>query len=400
MRDFFHTFDPVSFVFPIDGDCLNKYDGREAEDVLYITVKVRAAEDAELTVNGIKASYNTETRLFEAELPIYGYRTTLYAIDARNGHRADIVVYKMKDPINKFYFTVDDAIIFLYDLTKEPEQYPSMFDHPFLAPFKKANELYGANIHLNLYYEYTERCAQDFAEHKDYFNLSMMTDRYRSEWEANADWLTLSYHANANYPDKPGMVQSAAFYGESIRKVHKEIRRFAGERSLVPATTMHWGNCKLEPFRAMRDHGYKIQFASFRMVDNDSPYLSYYGRDGLGKYIRGAGVDAYNRVSDAEEGMTGRDIWVDNVEGVTYCHTDMVLNVIPLENIIPWMDTYMAARPNSGFMHPMIHEEYYYPDYVNYTPDCGERVLTAIQHLYEKGYRSVPIEELVGEYMA
>ena len=400
MRDFFHTYDPVSFVFPIDGDCLTVKDGRLEDSILYVPVKVRAAEDADLTICGIKAVYNWETRLFEAEVPLYSYRTTLSAIDAYNGYRADVVVYKMKDPINKFYFTVDDAIIFLYDLTKEPEKYPSMFDHPFLAPFKKANELYGANVHLNLYYEYNDECAKDFALHKEYFNLSMMTDRYRPEWEANAHWLTLSYHANANYPNMPGMVQSAEFYGESIRKVHKEIRRFAGEKSLVPATTMHWGNCKIGPFRAMRENGYKIQFASFRMVDNDSPYLSYYGRDGLGKYIRGAGVDAYNRVSDAEDGMTGRDMWVDNVENVIFCHTDMVLNVIDLENVESWMDAYMDARPNSGFMHPMIHEEYYYPDYIHYIPDCGERVLAAIRHLYEKGYRSVPVEELVGEYMA
>lgn len=399
MRDFFHACDPVSFVFPIDGDCLTVKDGRIEDGVLYVPVTVRAAEDAVLTISGIKAVYNPDTRLFEAEVPIYGYRTTLSAVDSLNGYRADIVVYKMKDPINKFYFTVDDAIIFLYDLTKEPEKYPSMFDHPFLAPFKKAHELYGANVHLNLYYEYTARCAEDFAEHKDYFNLTMMTDRYRSEWEANADWLTLSYHANANYPNMPGMVQSAEFYGESIRKVHKEIRRFAGEKSLVPATTMHWGNCKLGPFRAMRENGYKIQFASFRMVDNDSPYLSYYGRDGLGKYIRGAGVDAYNRPTDSEAG-SGRDMWMDNEEGVLYCHTDMVLNVIDLENVESWMDAYMEARPKSSFMHPMIHEEYYYPDYISYIPDCGERVLTAIRHLYEKGYRSVPIEELTKEYMA
>jgi len=398
MRDFFHTFDPVSFVFPIDGDCLNKYDGREAEDVLYITVKVRAADDADLTINGIKASYNTETRLFEAELPIYGYRTKLYAIDARNGYRADIVVYKMKDPINKFYFSVDDVIIFLYDLTKNPEKYPSMFDHPFLAPFKKAHDLYGANVHLNLYYEYDAVCAEDFADHKDYFNLTMMTDRYRGEWEANADWLTLSYHANANYPDMPGMIQSAEFCGENVRKVHKEIRRFAGDKSLIPATTMHWGNCKLGPFRAMRENGYKIQFESFRMVDDDSPYLSYYGRDGLGKYIRGAGVDAYNNPSDAEAG-SGRDMWKDNQEDVLFCHTDMVLNTIPLADIERWMDAYMAARPNLGSMFLMIHEEYFYPDYFNYIPDCGERVLTAVKYLHNKGFTSVPIEILTKEAM-
>ena len=107
-------------------------------------------------------------------------------------------------------------------------------------------------------------------------------------------------------------------------------------------------------------------------------------------------MDAYNRPSE-EEGGSGRDFWKDNREDIQFCHTDMVLNTIELDNVIPWMDAYMALRPNSGFMHPMIHEEYYYPDYFQYIPDCGERVLTAIGHLYEKGYRSVPIQDIVWE---
>ena len=48
-------------------------------------------------------------------------------------------------------------------------------------------------------------------------------------------------------------------------------------------------------------------------------------------------------------------------------------------------------------MHPMIHEEYYYPDYKAYIPDCGERILKAIAYLYNKGYRSVPIQQIVDE---
>ncbi len=396
MRDFFHTYDPVSFVFPIDGDCLNCHDGREEDGVLYITVKIRAAENADLKINGKPALFDPEARLYYLEVPIYGYRNTLTAIDAYNGYRADVVVYKLYDPINKFYFTVDDTIVFLYDLNKNPEKYPSMFDHPFLAPFKKAHDLYGANVHLNLYWEFNEESARDFSDHKEYFNLSMMTDRYRPEFEANAHWLTLSYHAHANYPDMPCKVQSAEFIGNSIRMVHKEICRFAGPDSLIPATTMHWGNCYLEAQRAFRENGYRIEFGSFRVVDNDEAYLSYYGRDGLPRYIRGGGMDAYNRPSEAEGG-SGRDFWKDNREDILFCHTDMVLNTIGLDQVIPWMDTYMALRPNSGFMHPMIHEEYYYQDYVNYIPDCAERVLTAIGHLYEKGYRSVPIQDIVWE---
>ena len=82
MRDFFHACDPVSFVFPIDGDCLNRNDGREEDGVLYIRVKVRAAENAQLKINGKDAEFCKEERLYTAEVPLYGYRTTLTAVDA------------------------------------------------------------------------------------------------------------------------------------------------------------------------------------------------------------------------------------------------------------------------------------------------------------------------------
>ena len=401
MRDFFHNYDPIFFVSHIDGDCLNNYEGRIEGDALVITAKVKAADNAVVTINGKEAVYDEVEHTYSAEISLYNYRNTLCAIDTKNGYRAEIVIYWLKNATNKFYFTVDDCVIFLQELTDYPEKYPSLFDHHFLSPFKKAHELYGAHVHLNLYYEFNDESAADFTEHKKYFNLTMMTDRYRKEWEENADWLTLSYHAHANYPDMPNKHLSGEFIADSMRKVHKEILRFAGPKSLIPATTAHWGNGYIDPLRAFREGGYLIQFGSFRQIDNDEAYLSYYGRDGLPAYLRGAGLDAYNHKSDAEEGSEGRDVWRDNKEDIYYCHTDMVLNNntgIPTENIESWLDTYLSLRPSIGIVGLMIHEEYYYSDYINYIPDCGERCLKAIKHVYDKGYRSCPIEDIILEY--
>lgn len=400
MRDFFHNCDPVYFVSHIDGDCVNALDGRMEGDALIIHVTVKAADNAEITINGIPAALDKSDYTFHADIPLYNYRNTLCAIDSKNGYRAEIVVFRMLDTLNKFYFTVDDAILFLYELTKDPEKYPSMFDHPFLAPFRTAHDLYGAHVHLNLYYEYNERSMADFSEHKEYFNLSMMTDRYRKEWEDNADWLTLSCHANANYPSWPNRVLSADFIGKAIRKTHKEIRRFAGPASLVPVTTMHFGNGYVEPLRAFRENGYLIQCASFRMVNNDEAYISYYGRDGLPAHIRGSGLDAYGKQSDVATGKPGRDIWKDTKEDVIFSHVDMVLNLpkeIPTEQIEQRLDEYLAAHPEKGIVSLIIHEEYYYPDFRAYIPDCGERVLRAIKRVYEKGFRGAALEKILLE---
>lgn len=400
MRDFFHRHDPVSFLSHIDGDCINLNDGHFADNIFYIPVKLKAASNAQITVNGIPAVLDKSDYTFRAEVPLFGYRNTLCAIDKANGYRAEIVVYRVLEATNKFCFAVDDCIIFLYDLTKEPEKYPSMFDHPFLAPFKKAHDLYGACVHLNLFYAHDDTGARDFSNHKEYFDLSMMTDRYRREFADNSSWLTLSYHANANYPDMPGMVLPAEHFRETMAMAHREIRRFAGPASLVPVTNMHWSNSYMEIQRVFREGGYRFQFDSFRIENEEEPYLGYYGRDGLPQHIRGSGPDAYAKESTADPCLPGRDLWKDNVEDIFYAGTDMVLNVadkIPTDRIEVWLDEYLALHPGKGLVNLMIHEEYFYPDYFAYIPDCGERILKAVSHVYHKGYRGTSLELLLPE---
>ena len=79
-----------------------------------------------------------------------------------------------------------------------------------------------------------------------------------------------------------------------------------------------------------------------------------------------------------------------------YCHTDMVLNLpsIKTEEIGAWIDEYVAAHPTLGIMSLMIHEQYCFPDFCQAIPDTAERILSAIRHLYDKGYRGVAIEEV------
>ena len=55
MRDFFHNYDPVYFVSHIDGDCVNARDGKMEGDALILHVTVKAADNAEITINGIPA---------------------------------------------------------------------------------------------------------------------------------------------------------------------------------------------------------------------------------------------------------------------------------------------------------------------------------------------------------
>jgi len=63
---------------------------------------------------------------------------------------------------------------------------------------------YGTKIHHNLYYQTAG------------FNLSQMPAKFRAEWQQNADWLRLTFHARANEPDRPYVHSSARRSGRTI----------------------------------------------------------------------------------------------------------------------------------------------------------------------------------------
>ena len=74
--------------------------------------------------------------------------------------------------MKRFCFTVDDNIRFLEELTRGSCN--SIFDHPYLGLYRRLHEKYGLKVQLNLFYEMPG------------FDLSLVTDRYRAEWQENA----------------------------------------------------------------------------------------------------------------------------------------------------------------------------------------------------------------------
>ena len=80
------------------------------------------------------------------------------------------------------------------NLTENKDKYESMFEDPYLGLLKSIHDKHGSKFHLNIYYE-TPRHGG--------FNLSQMTDKYKDEFKANSDWLRLSFHANADKPNRP-----------------------------------------------------------------------------------------------------------------------------------------------------------------------------------------------------
>ena len=53
-----------------------------------------------------------------------------------------------------------------------------------------------------------------------------------------------------------------------------------------------------------------------------------------------------------------------------------------------------SHRGRGGFVSVMIHEQYFYDDYVRYLPDFAERVLGPCRYLWEHGYRGAQIADV------
>lgn len=365
MKDYFKNGNKMNFAFPIDGDCLNERDGRLEGDILYVTVKIKAEDGAEIFVNDIPAKQNGE--FYEAEIALKGYRTTLYAVNKNDSEAfAKVTVFRLSRAVGGYRISSDDNVIFLWDINKNKDVYTSIFDNPYLAVYKKAHDLYGATVHLNLFYEFDK--MDDFSEKRDYFNLSMMTDKFKDEWIENSHWLRLSFHAMSNHPDMPYKNTTFTEIEKDCEKVQNEIIRFAGRETLSDMTTVHWGECTIEGMRAIRSLGVKGAAGYFEFNPDGSTLVSYYYPDDLVAYVG------------------ERDFWVDTEEDIVYARIDLVLNCYKLEEIVPLLSEIYENKTRSGFMEVMIHEEYFYKDYMNHIPEFEQIVLTAAKFLKEKDY--------------
>jgi len=240
-----------------------------------------------------------------------------------------------------FYrFSVDDNIRFLQELTEG--EYRSVFEHPYLKMYKDLHEKYGTKVQLNLFYTMNG------------FDLSMMTDKYKDEWQKNSDWLRFSFHS---YSDGPPFPYKESEYEEVYRDcqlVHSEIRRFAGEECLSYFITVHYCQASPEAIRALRDCGIKGMVGLFKETE-------CYGRSYDGSVM----TVEY----DEELGM------------YLFCN-DIILNLYPLSMV----EELLSRDDHKEFTEVMIHEQYFYPTYGAFIPNYSELIFTACKWCRDNGY--------------
>lgn len=347
--------DTIQFIHPVDGDMLHARDGLLTDAGLEIDVQVSAPASHYLTINNIGATY--DQGMFTGNVQLTQYQNTLTVHNCTTNETRQITVYWLPNFAGHYRLSIDDNIWFLRDIYQQKDNYQSLFDNPYLGFLRQVHKTYGTKIHLNLFYE------------TDGFNLSQFPERFKAEWQANADWLRLSFHAKGEFPDMPYRYAGYEQVSQDCAIVNNEIQRFAGEAVMGPVTTLHWGEATVEGSRALRDAGYTTQLGYFN-VDDNLPAVSYY-------------------LSEAQRRhMKKRFVWHDNQENISFVRASIVLDKTDVADIVPFLDSY-ADKPSGlpPFADFLIHEQYFYPFYEAYQPDYRERILTAVKWATDNGYK-------------
>lgn len=253
-----------------------------------------------------------------------------------------------------FCFTVDDNIRFLKELTENPKG--SIFDHPYLAMYKRLHEKYDLKVQLNLFYEMPG------------FDLPMVTDRYKQEFQANSHWLKMSFHSKWENV-KPYEFSGYDEVYTDGKAVNEQIIRFAGAETLGKTTTIHYCRTTEDGLRAMEDLQTEGLLGLFGTEQEKR--TSYSVPDSYGDAIRAGEVVEFR--------------------GVKIASIDMVINIISEEQLIPQLEVFLDHEQ----IRVMIHEQYFYPDYPAYQENFEKKLDTVFAFLSGHGYASRFFEEML-----
>ena len=253
-----------------------------------------------------------------------------------------------------FCFTVDDNIRFLKELTESGAK--SIFDHPYPAMYRRLHEELGISVQLNLFYELGD------------FDLSMVTDAFKAEWEENSDWLKLSFHSRLENV-KPYVSSGYDEVFFDCQNVHREILRFASASSLATTTTVHYCRATSDGIRALYDNGVRGLLGLYGT--DEAPRSSYQSTEDEDRVIRNGGISE-------------RD-------GISYAGIDIVMNDCTEDEILERL----ASLSDRSFIKVMIHEQYFYPDYVRYQKNFEDKLRGAFTYLKSQGYESRFFQNLI-----
>ena len=259
----------------------------------------------------------------------------------------------MPSPV--YRLAVDDVIYSLRDVAQRRPA--SIFDCHFLAMFRELHRDFGTCVTLNIFYETDEGD----------FTLKDFPADYRSEWEANASWLRLAFHARKEHPGRPYAGAPIATFVEDYEAVKTEVLRFAGPEAWAPPCIIHFAMIPDGALPTMAEWGVRYLGGLFRR--QDKVWSGHYGV-------------ADNLAMKA----AGNDLITDPASGITLSCIDLVINNCPVDQVASELAKREDTPARPGKIDLLTHEQYSWPFYSRYLPDHRERITAAIRWCADRGY--------------
>ena len=375
------------------GAILNHNHGVEDEHGL--TIKIEGLSDlpSHVFVNGVPAV--RDGRRFFADVTLKEKVSTIAAsaTTAFGEFSQSIRVVWDKKSFRRCNSYIDDHSFFWTDLIKERPK--RAFDHFYLAGLKKIHDKYGWKVTLNCF------------GRNDHFGgeIKDVPDIWRNEFIDNSDWLKMSVHSFAEFPDRPYIDATYEDFTSEYDMIRDEIVRFAGESTFIAPVVLHWGNISPAVAQALIERGCKAYSSMFR--------AHYMGGPSLADRLKGAqagniakcqaGAESMSRSRSAAQLGFGFDEHFNAMEensylanhrayynpylGVVFYWGYCCCNLVPIEQIPPRFAEAFKAAEKSGneLFSGASHEQYTFPYYHNYIPDHMARIECAAKCLVEGG---------------
>ena len=284
-----------------------------------------------------------------------------------------------------YYYFADDHIWFLRDIANK--NYKSLFESPYLGFYKYLYEKYGNKVQINCFYE-----TDEFYK-SDYFNLSLMPDKYKDEWIANSNWLRLAFHARKEFPDYPYINASYVQVYNDYTTIRDELIRFAGEETFSNDIVVHWTPMSRNGCRALKDCGVRMMHYTTgslipRNKEADSLSPAHLERINQNRAPEthcvfcddhGFAMPAGYNYLDKETSNSIRDActgYFDPESGLIF---KFMFNVI-LNSHTPDINAAKTrALAGKEFFGLGTHEQYFFPFYSNYESDYKERMEAGVR---------------------
>ena len=317
--------------------------------------------------NGQKIPVDVQNGAFRGTALLRDRITEIKARTTINGQPREIrtrVVWA-KNSYRRFRTYIDDHSFFFRDILKN--DYKSLFDCSYLAKLRELHRDFGAKINLNCFNTTPERD----------FNLSMFPDKYKSEFEDNADWLRLAFHSENEFPAIPYKNATPEQLAADFDLVAKELKRIAGS-AYTTGLQIHFADVPPDCYQVLADRGVKmLQTRGRERGTTKQKLCDYHLPDSILEYL-------YHNQG-----------WMHFDTGLIFYNGMMpkTCEWIPVDKMVPAIRERTEVPAKSHLINIAGHEQYWWPFYKNFVPDNYERWATALRFVVEQGYKPIWIED-------